>query len=62
MTFRSAPRALATATAALLALTGVTACSNDDSPAGATRSGSTWWPVSTRCSSSPSGSAATPWP
>ncbi|WBB49606.1 metal ABC transporter substrate-binding protein [Verrucosispora sp. WMMA2044] len=35
MTFRSAPRALATATAALLALTGVTACSNDDSPAGA---------------------------
>ncbi|MFF5218429.1 metal ABC transporter substrate-binding protein [Micromonospora sp. NPDC000442] len=35
MTFRTAPRALATATAALLALTGVTACSNDDSPAGA---------------------------
>ncbi|MEV2238852.1 metal ABC transporter substrate-binding protein [Micromonospora sp. NPDC049891] len=35
MTFRPAPRALATATAALLALTGVTACSNDDSPAGA---------------------------
>ncbi|MBQ1052915.1 zinc ABC transporter substrate-binding protein [Micromonospora sp. C51] len=35
MTFRSAPRALVTATAALLALTGVTACSNDDNPAGA---------------------------
>ncbi|GAB3860365.1 metal ABC transporter substrate-binding protein [Micromonospora andamanensis] len=35
MTFRPAPRALATATAALLALTGVTACSNNDSPAGA---------------------------
>ncbi|MDG4796245.1 metal ABC transporter substrate-binding protein [Micromonospora sp. WMMD1082] len=35
MTFRPAPRALATATAALLALTGVTACSTDDGPAGA---------------------------
>jgi zinc transport system substrate-binding protein len=35
MTFRPTPRALATAAAALLALTGVTACSNDDSPAGA---------------------------
>ncbi|GIJ78445.1 zinc transport system substrate-binding protein [Micromonospora phaseoli] len=35
MTFRPAPRALATATAALLALTGVAACSTDDSPAGA---------------------------
>ncbi|MBX7265721.1 zinc ABC transporter substrate-binding protein [Micromonospora sp. Llam7] len=33
MTFRPAPRALATAAAALLALTGVTACSTDDSPA-----------------------------
>ncbi|GIJ21035.1 metal ABC transporter substrate-binding protein [Micromonospora lutea] len=31
MTFRPAPRALATATAALLALTGVTACSSDGS-------------------------------
>ncbi|MFV2102609.1 metal ABC transporter substrate-binding protein [Micromonospora sp. LOL_024] len=35
MTFRPAPRALATATAALLALTGVAACSTDDNPAGA---------------------------
>ncbi|MFF0722797.1 metal ABC transporter substrate-binding protein [Micromonospora sp. NPDC003816] len=35
MTYRTAPRALATATAALLALGGVTACSTEDSPAGA---------------------------